>query len=410
MDNDRPLNVNTQGGDVVQGDKVAGDKIGRDKIVNVLPPTPPPPYTPPALPAPGELPAPGRLPPGSHLPYERNQAFTGRQAELLRLAEMLLEGGQVVGVPPQAVGILPAPAAATGPGGIGKSQLAVEFCYRWGRYFYGVHWVNAAQPEAIAAEIAACGAAMRLPGWPEKQPEQVALTLHAWQEQPLRLVVLDNLEEPQALRAWLPHLECARLLVTSRQERWPGGLLHALGVETLPRPESLALLRALAPHLKAAPDAALDALAERLGDLPLALDLAGRYLDDRPGLSAGDYLKELEAAGGALAHPSQQDWSEHSPTRHLTSLHATFQLSWQRLAPALTPGPAPRRGEGSAGELAARASKPPMSKMPWRRSSSAWRAGAPPTRPSRRGCCGKRRLRDLTPSAPPSLQGRGKGG
>ncbi len=43
-------------------------------------------------------------------------------------------------------------------GGIGKTQLAVEFAYRYGRYFHGVHWLDARDPGLLPAEIAACGA------------------------------------------------------------------------------------------------------------------------------------------------------------------------------------------------------------------------------------------------------------
>jgi hypothetical protein len=169
-----------------------------------------------------------------------------------------------------------------------------------------VHWVSAAQPDGIAIEIAACGAQMGLPNWPEKQPEQVALTLRAWQAQPLRLVVLDNLEEPALLQDWLPRLGGVRLLVTSRQQRWPTDLVQALGVEALPRPASLSLLRALAAFERY-PGCGFEPLGRAPGRPAPGARPGRRYLDDRSGLSAAACLKELEQAGGALAHTSQQD-------------------------------------------------------------------------------------------------------
>lgn len=63
-------------------------------------------------------------------------------------------------------------------GGLGKTQLAVELTYRYGRCLHGVHWIAADQN--IAAEIAACGAAMNLSPWSDKLPEQLSLTLQAW--------------------------------------------------------------------------------------------------------------------------------------------------------------------------------------------------------------------------------------
>jgi tetratricopeptide (TPR) repeat protein len=280
--------------------------------------------TAPPLPPRGELPPPGSLPPGSRLPFLRNALFTGRQQALLALAERLLYASE-----PAGMGRLWA-AAATGYGGVGKTQLAVEFCYRYGRFFAGVHWLQADQD--LAAEIAACGGMMGLPDWPERQPEQVRMTLRLWSESGPRLVVLDNLEDVRQAEEWLPQLACARLLITSRRGGWEADLgLAEQPLETLPRPESLELLRKLAPRLVSAPDADLQAVADRLGDLPLALDLAGRYLLEREELGAAEYIEELRASGSALEHTSLLDWTEHNPTRHETSLAETFLLSWQRL-------------------------------------------------------------------------------
>jgi len=144
--------------------------------------------------------------------------------------------------------------------------------------------------------------------------------------------VLDNLEDPALLQEWLPRLGGVRTLITARLEEWPADLgvtVHRVGL--LPRGESLALLRGLAPRLRAAPDAELDPLAAKLGDLPLALDLAGRYLADEETLTPAAYLAEL-AGQNLLAHESLRDWTEHNPTRHATSLVETYLASWRRLA------------------------------------------------------------------------------
>ena len=140
-------------------------------------------------------------------------------------------------------------AAATGMGGLGKTQLAVEYCYRYGRFFQGVHWVQADQD--MEAGIAACGLKMGLNPWPQETAEQVEHTLAAWQGRGPRLVVLDNLEDEKLLNAWLPRLGGLRILLTSRRAEWPSSLGlrgHPLGV--LPRAESLLLLRRLAPRLE----------------------------------------------------------------------------------------------------------------------------------------------------------------
>ena len=282
------------------------------------------------------LPEPGPLPPGSRLPFPRNAVFTGREDDLKSLAKSLLGKAQAeAGVTRSAISFTRC-VAATGTGGVGKTQLAVEFCYRYGRFFHGAYWLHADQD--MRAEIAACGVAMGLYPWPKALPEQVQVTLQAWGRDGIRLVVLDNVDDVGVVQEWLPKLLGARVLITSRQRDWPPDLgVGILPLDSLHRPQSRLLLQRLAARLEKAPEIDLDEIAERLGDLPLALDLAGRYLHDRRGLSIPGFLNELEQAGSALAHSALQDWTRHNPTHHETNLAATFTLSWNKLAGAGEP-------------------------------------------------------------------------
>jgi len=315
---------------------VARDMIGGNQTTNnyYINPSPSSSYQPADL-DPHTLPDPGALPPGSRVPFPRNAVFTGRTDDLKQIAlafapllNAQLHSGEGTGA--RVINAL---------GGMGKTQLATEFCYRFGRALYGAHWVNARTLEGVDAEIAACGLAMGWPDFPATTPEQVAHTLRAWQAQPRRLVVFDNLEDPQILRQWLPRLGGLAVLVTSRKGNWDAALglaLHPLS--TFDAAESLRLLRGLAPRLSAAPDADLAALAERVGHLPLALDLAGRYLHEVETLAPRAYLSELDAVG-TLEHASLKNWAADNPTDHLTSLAETFLLSW-RLLDATADAPA----------------------------------------------------------------------
>ena len=275
------------------------------------------------LPPKTELPEPGDLPPASLLPFPPYAKFTGRKMELLALAEALFyehPGGHPV-------------VALTAMGGMGKSQLAVELAYRYGRFLDGVHWINAATD--IPAEIIACGQAMQLERWPDEQPEQVAATLKAWQEGAaggeLRLVVLDNLEDPVLLGEWLPRLGALRLLVTTRRTDFEAlGGVQLVELHSLPRQESLALLRKLAPHLEGSPDAGLEQVAERLGDLPLGLQLAGSYLGVSK-LNPLEYLDLLQQKGGDLAKLALPERLQDNPLCRELNLWRTFTLSWNQL-------------------------------------------------------------------------------
>ena len=172
---------------------------------------------------------------------------------------------------------------------------------------------------------------MGLSPWAERQAEQVQLTLQAWQDGG-RLVVLDNILKKTVLEAWLPRLGNVSVLVTSPLKDVLAGPSVTIPVGGLERSDSLALLRSLAPELSSEEDAQLEQLAERLGDLPLALDLAGRYLHSRTRLSLKGYLQELEKGGSALEHNSMRGASSFSPMEHNTSLIDTFSAQWQMLS------------------------------------------------------------------------------
>lgn len=91
------------------------------------------------------------LPSQSRLPFRPNPHFVGREAEARTLARAM-QAGQTAAIGQTM--------AVSGLGGIGKTQLAVEFAHRYGGYFAGgVLWINATDPQGIAAEIVACGGA-----------------------------------------------------------------------------------------------------------------------------------------------------------------------------------------------------------------------------------------------------------
>ena len=288
-------------------------------------------YVPPDPPDPdGPLPAPGDLPPGSRLFSRPNANFTGREESLRTLARAFLphQSTRPKGVPISQFTI-------TGMGGIGKTQLAIAFAHRYGRFFHGVHWINAAQPEGIASEIAACGRAMDLQPWPGKLPDQLAVTLRTWRANGARLIILDNLEDVGAARQWLGRL-CGgplRVLLTARRTDWPGDMdLRPLRLDTFTPEESREFLLKYLRRAttEGSPLQRLDELAERLGHLPLALELAGRYLKRHRRKRVADYLEELDEM---MSHRSMRNWRQElgNPTDHDLDLMATFALSWEEV-------------------------------------------------------------------------------
>jgi hypothetical protein len=216
------------------------------------------------------IPNPAPLPEGSRIPFRPNPLFVGREVELRHLAQVLKGNG---------IAAIGQTAAATGVGGFGKTQLAVEFAHRYGQYFMGgVFWLNCATPEAIPHEVAACGGTEGMQLRPDFHTlpleEQVRGVQRAWQSPFPRLLVFDNCEHEDLITRWRPVSGGCRVLVTSRRASWEASLgITTLALDVLPRPESIALVRQFRPDL-VPDDPDLDGIAAELSDLPLALHLA----------------------------------------------------------------------------------------------------------------------------------------
>ena len=259
------------------------------------------------------------LPSSSRMPFIPNHLFVGRQQDLIRIAKAL-KGGQTAAVSQSVV--------VTGIGGIGKTQLACEFVHRYGQYFAGgVYWLNFEDPKAVPTEVAACSR----PGEEGLELQtQIRLVLSTWQSALPRLLVFDNCEEAELLSKWrLPTGGC-RILVTSRKNKWD----QALSVDLLPlglleRHESVLLLK---QFLKSISTDEADKIAEELGDLPLALHLAGSFLCEyRKVISPADYLCQLKDET-LLNHPSLTGrGTSFSPTGHELHVAKTFALSLGKL-------------------------------------------------------------------------------
>ena len=287
-----------------------------------------PAVSPPSLPtvlASNTLPAPEHLPPNTILPYLRNDDFVGREADLLQIATHFSQATTKHRSPVVAI---------TGMGGIGKTQTAVEFCYRYGRYFTGgVYWLSFAEANTVAQEVAAIGGERGLGLFRQTDnltlKDQVGRVQRAWQETIPRLLIFDNCETEALLQQWLPVTGGCHILVTSRRSTWARELrIKGVALKTLPLAESITLLQHFTPHLT--PTEA-QAIATEVDHLPLALHLAGSFLHRYTHISPHTYLHQLRQTA-LLQHPSLQGHGIHySPTGHELHVGRTFALNLQQL-------------------------------------------------------------------------------
>jgi hypothetical protein len=230
----------------------------------------------------------------SNLPA-RNPTFTGR-ADLLDQLHQRLHPGQpaaVVQVQAQTL---------HGLGGVGKTQLAIEYAHRHAGDYDLVWWVAAEQPAAIPGQLVALARRLGLPGHAE-QAETVHVLWDALRSRDRWLLVFDNAEHPSDLRPWWPP-GSGQVLMTSRNPTWTG-LAATVSVDVLPRAEAVAFLQ----HRLGHDDPALDRLAAALGDLPLALEQAAAYLEETDS-SPREYL-DLSAPTRVRCSP----WASRPPPR-----------------------------------------------------------------------------------------------
>ncbi|WP_306208512.1 FxSxx-COOH system tetratricopeptide repeat protein [Actinoplanes sp. RD1] len=239
----------------------------------------------------------------------RNPRFSGRGGVIEDIRERLLtrrpDGAQL---------------ALVGLPGVGKTQTALEYCYRFAAAYDGIWWISAAQPARLRLALANIATQLALPG--DNVEEQVAAVLAAFRSAaPVRrwLIVLDNVDEPADLRDLLP-AGPGHLLVTSRNPRWADAL-EAIDVSVFKRTESVELLGRRVQGV-ARPDA--ERLADRLGDLPLALEQAGGMLSTT-GMAVTDYLHLLN-------HRAAETMSGNAPATYDQTVASTVGLAYDRLA------------------------------------------------------------------------------
>ncbi|MFC1713641.1 tetratricopeptide repeat protein [Candidatus Poribacteria bacterium] len=243
------------------------------------------------------LPPVGQLPIGSMMPFLPDPNFVGREEELRSLYRELQPGDSTS---------LTQTVAVTGMCGIGKTGLAVEFIYRYGRTFSGgVFWLDASNPDGIPDEIACCAGpeGMNLPrSGTDSQDELVAAVMREWRGSQPRLLVFDGLESLDVIDRWKPVSVGTRMLITTRIDshdpRWAELDVKTIPVDVLPREQSMELLcrgqREALDNIDES--AAANAICELLGDLPMALHLAGAYLSRyRYEVSLRDFLSELRS-------------------------------------------------------------------------------------------------------------------
>jgi hypothetical protein len=143
-------------------------------------------YPPPNL-APVPVPAPARV---WMVPYARNPFFTGREDLLTQLQAHFQQ---------QQAMALSQPQAMSGLGGIGKTQMAVEYAHRHAKEYEAVLWVRAETQENLVSGYVEMAQELELRERDEQEQAIVVQAVKRWLTTTERswLLILDNADCPE---------------------------------------------------------------------------------------------------------------------------------------------------------------------------------------------------------------------
>ncbi len=268
-------------------------------------------------------------------PPHASPRFRGRLDLLWQVHSALHDAADNAGRP----GESPSGALVSGAGGMGKTQLAIEYAVRFADAFPGgVFWLRAhgnTGPDSGRRRASLVGQlrafARQLDIGVELELDAIrAVLAGALQRQGKRcLWVVDDLPsgiEADELRQWLAPAQLARCLVTTRDRRLLAGL-EEVAVDRLEINDARALLTSFEAPTTPDDSVALDQITAALGGFPLALDIAAASIRAIGFVDFATRLAEAQPEALALA----ADIAPQLPTGHEQSVSRTFDMSFRRL-------------------------------------------------------------------------------
>ncbi|MEN8447234.1 MAG: NB-ARC domain-containing protein, partial [Cyanobacteria bacterium J06555_13] len=250
----------------------------------------------------------------ANLPRSGVVKFVGRKETVIELHQLLQQSEQV------------AVSAIAGMGGIGKTELALQYALSYQQtYSGGICWLQSRSGDVGTQIIRFVKSHLDL--IPSSGMELIDQVKYCWRNWPTGkvLLVFDNVTDYEALQPYLPPSNEPRFKVLMTTRKRIGISVHELQLDVLDEAAALYLLKALAgdERIQSQVDAAKK-ICLWLGYLPLGLELVGRYLarkTDLPLVDLLDRLRQQQLAAKALC----QTEADMTAKRGVAS---AFQLSW----------------------------------------------------------------------------------
>jgi tetratricopeptide (TPR) repeat protein len=249
-----------------------------------------------------------------NVPYRRNPDFTGREELLVELREKLTSG--------KAAALTQ---AIYGLGGVGKTQLATEYAYRYDGEYDVVWWLRAEDAATLVEDYAALAGRLELREKDARDQEVIVEAVRGWLTREQRwLLVFDNANRPEDVSKYLPGVVRGHVIITSRNPNW-GGIASTLQVKVLEQAEGVEFLLS---RTRQEDEESARKLSVELGGLPLALAQAGAYIEAN-GVTIAHYLELFQSRRAELwgeeRGPLDYDKRTVSATLNLAIKHVDIE-------------------------------------------------------------------------------------
>ncbi len=264
-----------------------------------------------------------------NVPYRRNKFYTERDDALHVLHQDLKMLDAVALTQPQAI---------TGLGGIGKTQMALEYAYRYGSTYTAVLWVRADSSVGLISSFMELAQLLELSERNEQDQKIVVEAVQRW----LRLhrgwlLIFDNMDEPAIAMPFLPNTGPGHLLLTTRVQAlsnlaWPmqvQPMKPEIGALLLLRRAEILALQATLEQADKEDGRVASEISRELDGLPLALDQAGAYINATSCLLE-DYLHLYRTRHQYLLQERGSFDQDYYPA----SVATTWSLSFEKVKQA----------------------------------------------------------------------------
>jgi len=212
-----------------------------------------------------------------NLPFSRNEFFTGR-GDILKDLHNNFNAGEMV-------------QALNGIGGVGKTQTALEYAYRYQHHYQFLLWGKANSRETLVTDFVFIASLLNLPEKnAQDQSEAVSAVKRWFDNNDGWLLILDNADDLAMAREFTPLRKRGHVLLTTRAQNTRPIAVRQAVEKMEPQEGALFLLRRLGKikkgePLESAPEELRDqaeSLSKVLDGLPLALDQAAAFIDEKP--------------------------------------------------------------------------------------------------------------------------------